>query len=66
MEEEYRDFWMIYVEHGSSPSKKHHSYDSAYKEAERLAKLHIGKKVYILRPTMAVIQELAPLTIIKL
>jgi hypothetical protein len=64
--EEYKDFWMIYVEGASSPNKRHYSYDSVYKEAERLAKLHIGKRVYILRPTAAIVQELAPITVIKL
>lgn len=40
-------FYMIYVEGGNSPTYKHDSYESASKEAYRLAGT-TGKEVFIL------------------
>ncbi len=40
-------FYMIYVEGGNSPTYKHDSYESASKEAYRLART-TGKEVFIL------------------
>ena len=44
---EEKVFWMIYVEGGRAPERKHETRESAVVEAKRLARV-TGKKVYIL------------------
>lgn len=63
-----KEFWMIYVENRSSPTKRHYTYDSAFEEAKRLASdlKNIKSKVYILRATGCLVQELAPIKYTKL
>lgn len=41
-------FWMLYIEGQRGPTFKHASEATARQEAERLAKLIPGKKVYLL------------------
>lgn len=41
-------FWMVYVDGRHGPTRKHESYESAYAEAERLARLNPGAKVSVL------------------
>lgn len=41
-------FWMLYVEGGSSPNCRHFTLEAALKEAERLARNNLGRRVHIL------------------
>lgn len=41
-------FWMVFVEGGHLPVKKHHRKELASEEAERLARLNPGKNVHVL------------------
>ncbi len=43
-----KKFWMVYLEDQRAPQYKHASYDSALKEAKRLAEQH-DKPAYILQ-----------------
>lgn len=63
-----KQFWMVYVDKRSSPTVKHETYNSAFEEATRLTKdpRNIGVKIYILRATGYFVQELAPVSFIKL
>lgn len=42
-----KQFYMVYLEEGRTPVFKHESYESALKEARRLAKEH-ERKAYVL------------------
>lgn len=44
---EQREFYMVFLEGGNTPSYKHDSISSAIAEAKRLTELH-GKKSYVL------------------
>ena len=48
-----RKFWMVYLEGQRPPQYKHGSYDSALREAKRLAQTY-EKKAYILETTKTV------------
>ncbi len=50
MPEYYEDFYMNYVEDGGAPTHKHATQELAQKEAERLAEINRGKRVYVLHP----------------
>lgn len=41
-------FWMVWMEGNRDPQFKHECLSSAENEAERLARLYPGKKLYIL------------------
>jgi hypothetical protein len=41
-------FWMVWCEDGQLPTFKHGSEESARREAERLARVHSGKRFYVL------------------
>jgi hypothetical protein len=53
-------FWMLHVEGGSSPSKKHYNYTEALTEAERLLKSLGKSKVYILQVHRALVTKAPP------
>ena len=61
MNENYT-FWMCYVEGKQSPTRRHRTMDSAQKEAERLARLNQGLKVYILKADLFALVELPQCT----
>ena len=48
--EKPNDFFMVWTKTGWAPRKPHASFDAACKEAERLARLHPGKKFIVLKP----------------
>lgn len=50
MEEEHT-FWMVYVEGKMGSTIKHPSNTEAFVEAERLARLEKGRKVFVLEAT---------------
>jgi len=54
-------FWMVYVENSSGSKVRHSDYDTALKEAKRLARLNNGKSVYLMEGILIVSQEVAPL-----
>lgn len=41
-------FWMVWREGGSRPRQRHADYDSAVKEAERIAANHPGANTYVM------------------
>lgn len=49
MSEPNTDFFMIWTKTGWAPKKSHPSFDAASTEAQRLAKLHPGKKYIVLK-----------------
>jgi hypothetical protein len=51
-------FWMCWVEGKSNSTYRHRTMDSAQKEAERLARLNQGLKVYILKADLFALVEL--------
>ena len=56
-----RTFWMVYVSHKNSPTKRHPSEASAITEAQRLALLNKGFNVYVLEAQMYCHTEEAPI-----
>jgi hypothetical protein len=42
-------FWVVWNERGGSPTVKHNTFDSARKEAERLARVHAGQSFHVLQ-----------------
>lgn len=46
-------FWMVWMEGNRDPQHKHTSSHSAEMEAERLARLHPGRTLYILESVNA-------------
>ena len=53
---------MCYVEGKQNPTHRHRTMDSAQKEAERLARLNQGLKVYILKADSFALVELPKCT----
>ena len=43
-------FWLVWNRRGRSPVYEHESYESARREAERLAKANPGNAFYVLAP----------------
>lgn len=43
-----KGFYIVWCETAGNPTCKHETQDSAEREAERLAKLHQGKKFHVL------------------
>lgn len=52
-----KKFWMVYLEGQNPPKYKHGTYESALKEAKRLAQTH-DKEAYILETKQTVKCEL--------
>lgn len=42
-------FYMCYVENGNSPKQTHATLEQAKQEAERLSRINVGKRVYLLQ-----------------
>jgi hypothetical protein len=61
-EHEAADFYMVWTKTGHVPRKTHDGFDSAEKEATRLAALHPGKKFIVLKAVAKyhVIPKLTP------
>ena len=61
-------FYMCYVQGGNSPTREHETYESAVKEANRLALQNSAKnlKVYVLKPVAIVELETPPLKLTEL
>lgn len=55
-------FFMVWKEGTPSPVKRHPNHSSAFKEAKRIARLHPGKKVYVLEAIDCRWVEEQPLT----
>lgn len=49
MGERAHGFWMVWHEGGGAPTFRHTSYESADREASRLARLNRGSVFYVLR-----------------
>lgn len=49
----YREFWLVWCEHGGTPTVKHDTEGSATAEAERLAKRCPSSRFWVLK-TIAV------------
>lgn len=49
-------FYMNYMEGGSTPCVQHKTIGEARAEAERLARNNHGKKVYVLKPVISMVQ----------
>lgn len=47
-------FWMVYGEGKGVPTRKHETREEAVNEAQRLAKLNVGTKFYVLFAQMQV------------
>lgn len=43
------DFWLVWSKHGHLPRVTHHTEAAAVREAERLARKHLGRKFIVLR-----------------
>lgn len=49
MKYEYPEFYFVWTKKGHVPRKTHTTGEKAMKEAERLAKLHPGRKFIVLK-----------------
>ncbi len=57
-------FWMVWRDDGQPPCRIHNSKKSAITEAQRLSKLHSGKKFYVLKAVEAhQVPEIQPVRI---
>ena len=55
--QEFTSFWMVWVEGSGPPSFKHWTEESAAKEADRLARIHKGYRVYVLHTVSACVHS---------
>ena len=49
MDERRNGFWMVWCENGNAPTYQHPTYESADREASRLARLNRGSVFFVLR-----------------
>lgn len=54
---EHKKFWLVWHERGSYPIFKHENYEDACNEAERLAKLNQGIKIYVLECVSSCVKD---------
>lgn len=66
MKVERNGFWMVWREHGQSPTRRHPSKQSAYGEAERLAEANPGDVFFVLKATAGVCAQVRPALPIRL
>jgi hypothetical protein len=59
-------FWMVWLHDSPTTNHRHDSYPGAKKEADRIARLNPGKKVYVLEAMDYRMVELPPIVTVDL